>query len=437
MNVSEADSYKDNGYAWIVLFSCVLGCAIQEGIGIAYGVMVPSIQKELHLNAATVNFIGSMHLGICTIPAPAVMPLIRKFGFRIISFLGIIMFAMGLIVSGLYIKLWVLISFYGVISSIGMGMKYTVEQMAVNVYFDKRRLLANSLYLSGSPLGYFVSAPILTYIVENFGLSETFYFQCGAVVLNGILFCCIKTPNLDDTQQNSDNQASNSTMLNKTVLTNPSFLLFMLFEFLYSFNKLVPLFFIPTLLINKDFTPQQAALAVTIIGISNVTGRLALGLLDWMSANAIRMTVVFSFGCSMAVLIMKTHQTSLYMFYAACGLYGFSMGPILPLGPTCTVNLVGSEYGEFSTALGWNLAMDGLGSLIGIHVSWTFAPKLSCMNFISGPPTVGCIVDYFDKFDEALLLVSIMYAIGSITIIIAEVIRVKPNHLNQYRQISE
>ena len=111
-----------------------------------------------------------------------------------------------------------------------------------------------------------------------------------------------------------------------------------------------------------------------IIGISNLIGRLALGLFDWMPAHALTMTAIFSFGCSMAVLTMKTYQTSLCTFYAACSLYGFSMGPILPLWPTCTLNLVGSDYGDFSTALGWNLAMDGLGSLMGKYVSWTLAP---------------------------------------------------------------
>ena len=93
MSVAAKKDYKDKGYAWAVLVSCVLGCAIQEGIGMAYGVMVPYIQKEVNIDIATAELIGSLHMGICTIPSPLFMPMIKQFGFRTVSLLGIFLFA--------------------------------------------------------------------------------------------------------------------------------------------------------------------------------------------------------------------------------------------------------------------------------------------------------------------------------------------------------
>ena len=139
----------------------------------------------------------------------------------------------------------------------------------------------------------------------------------------------------------------------------------MFYKLIFSIVKLVPIFFIPTLLLQNNFTPEQGALSVTIVGVSSVAGRLAFGLTDSVSNHALKMTAGLSATTAVALAIMITHQTSLTWLYVSCSLYGFCFGPLLPLGPTCFANLVGTGYEEFSCAMSWNLAIAGLGDLTG------------------------------------------------------------------------
>ena len=66
MENTQSSDYKDKGYAWIVCISCCLGLAISEGIGQAYGVLIPEILSQSQTDMATVTLAGSLHLGTCT-----------------------------------------------------------------------------------------------------------------------------------------------------------------------------------------------------------------------------------------------------------------------------------------------------------------------------------------------------------------------------------
>ena len=94
----------DGGYAWIVCFCCFLGVAISEGVGQAYGVLIPDIANQLGSDMAPAVLAGSLHMGVCSIPAPLFVPLIKRFGFRITAVVGALIFAFGLLVCGLVTK---------------------------------------------------------------------------------------------------------------------------------------------------------------------------------------------------------------------------------------------------------------------------------------------------------------------------------------------
>ena len=171
--------YKDRGYAWVICLSCFWIQFICDGIGKAFGVLVPHIKANLNTSTATAGFIGSLHIGTSYCFGPVNNALAKRFGYRAVSMVGAVIVTGSLVASGLSSSPASLAVFYGVTAGVGICMLMTSGVMSLNQYFDKKRALANGVSTSGTSLGYFASAPILTYLLENGGLQETFYAEAA------------------------------------------------------------------------------------------------------------------------------------------------------------------------------------------------------------------------------------------------------------------
>ena len=113
----------------------------------------------------------------------------------------------------------------------------------------------------------------------------------------------------------------------------------------------------------NGFTPNQAALAVTVFGILSLIGRLLVGLID--SLSNLKILALLNIGCAGAIVMMITLQDSLTWVYIGCGLHGLCSGPMVTMGATCIANLVGIEYEKFSCVIGLDLMTTGFGIAIG------------------------------------------------------------------------
>ena len=171
--------HKDQGYAWVICLSCFWIQFICDGIGKSFGVLVPYIKADLGASTATVGFIGSLHIATSYCFGPINNALANLFGYRAVSLVGAFIVTSSLVASGLSSSPVSLAVFYGVTAGVGICMLITSGVISLNHYFDEKRALANGVALSGRSLGYFASAPILTYLLENGGLKETFYAEAA------------------------------------------------------------------------------------------------------------------------------------------------------------------------------------------------------------------------------------------------------------------
>ena len=162
------------------MFFCFWIHFIWDGIGKAFGVLVPYIKADLGASTATVGFIGSLHIATSYCFGPINNALANLFGYRAVSLVGAFIVTSSLVASGLSSSPVSLAVFYGVTAGVGICMLITSGVISLNQYFDKKRALANGVATSGTSLGYLASAPILTYLLEHGGLKETFYAE-GAV----------------------------------------------------------------------------------------------------------------------------------------------------------------------------------------------------------------------------------------------------------------
>ena len=131
-------------------------------------------------------------------------------------------------------------------------------------------------------------------------------------------------------------------------------------------------------------------------------------------------------------------QSCLVCVYVACGMYGLFSGPKVPLGLIGLANLVGTEYDLFSCAIGLNLFVYGFG-VMGMYETKIFSNLFIC-NFIfslcTGIPTMGCVIDYFNGFDEAFYITAIIFFTCALFNSLSELMRIKRNK-NEYQPIME
>ena len=430
----DESSYQDRGYAWVMCLVCTLGLAITEGVGTAYGVMVPTVIKEYATGTADSSLIGSLHIGIAMLGGPIFMYMTQAFGCRTTALSGLLVFGTGLLICTQSSTITTFALGYGVVSSVGMGMKIAAEYSAIKVYFDKRMTSASSIFKAGGPLGYLVAAPVLSLVLQQYGLQAALYVQLGTVAFNGFLYLFLfRLPkNQKQYQKNESSHEPETTLMQrlsagvkamflKSVVTNLAFAFKQASFFLFCFGCLVPALFIPLMLLKNGVQPTQAALALTILGVSNLVGRLSTICLDTYPSHALKICAASQVGCALAVGLMACKQTSLLTVYTACGLHGFFGGPLISSMPTCIDITVGKEEDKFKSAMGLIFSIYGLGVTLGITCAFNSSIRVLINMFSpAGPPAIGCLVDYWDGFEVPFYITSSLFVFAAILDVLSE-----------------
>ena len=145
---------------------------INDGIGMAFGVLVPHVQDRFSSSFASATFVGSLHIGMSYICSPVAVWIVsaassyRKVGATIVT--------ASLALSPLCKSIEHLTICYGLVAGCAISMVSIPALVILNKYFDKKRALANAIFYSGSSFGYFSSTPMLSSILTEYGLSAYF-----------------------------------------------------------------------------------------------------------------------------------------------------------------------------------------------------------------------------------------------------------------------
>ena len=119
---------KDKGFAWIICLACVLVAAVSDGVGSSIGVMTPQIRKLMKSSSGSTALAESLHIGLPYSMAPLIIMVVKKFGFRLTSVFGGVLFSASLFICGYLTTIPSLTLVYGVIAGIGRLILWTLLQ---------------------------------------------------------------------------------------------------------------------------------------------------------------------------------------------------------------------------------------------------------------------------------------------------------------------
>lgn len=144
---------------------------------------------------------------------------------------------------------------------------------------------------------------------------------------------------------------------------------------------IIPYFYIPDYMLMYNFTEQDGANLISIIGITNTLGMVGLGWLgDQPWVNVCKTYAVCLALCGLSIALMPLFVSSYVMMALLSVVFGLTFASTFSFTPIILVRLVSLD--DFTVAYGLCLLVQGIGSL-------------------TGPPLAGLMYDIGESWDSS------------------------------------
>lgn len=162
------------------IFSLILallaGClvfAVMQGIHDNYGIMLPGIVARSGIDYASVSFVIAVGQILYGATQPAFGMLAIKKSNAFVMLLGIILMAVGLIVSPFCNNLWSLLLFFGILLPAGTGaLCFGIVMGALApIIGEKKAAVASGIVQASAGIGDAIMSPLLQRLTDGFGVT--------------------------------------------------------------------------------------------------------------------------------------------------------------------------------------------------------------------------------------------------------------------------
>ena len=180
-------------------------------------------------------------------------------------------------------------------------------------------------------------------------------------------------------------------MLDQKLISNHSYLLYLLARIFGNLSLLVPNLYLPSMMKSKNISEIDASFAVAVIGASNGISRLMFGIVTAFPQHVIKINAVATLCLSIAISTLPLSTQPLH-FYMLAAFIGFWQAPLISLEISSMVHLVG---------------VDLLSSAYGI------CDMFYGITVLAGPAIVGGFVDYFQEYNKPFFMAASSFLVAS------------------------
>ncbi|XP_046378151.2 monocarboxylate transporter 14-like [Haliotis rufescens] len=411
----------DRGYAWVVLVTSWLQVVISGIFYYTTGVVNTALLENMQEGVVKTSWVGSTLYGTMMLTAPVTSSLTNVFGCRISAVVGGLLTLVGM-VAAFFAKSvdWVIVS-YGLTAGLGIGFLDTSANVINGHYFQKYLPLASGLQVSGGGSGMLIGAPLVRLLLDTFGLSGTFLLL-GAIGANTCVCGMMFRPSPHEQQAGTKTRETPGDLTNnlvdqeveeqpevrtsclqrlrstvsemRTVLSNVSFMLYVLSYTLWGFGESIIYVHLPNFAESKGTSQQNSAMLYTAMGITSIIARVLAGFAGNDPAIGVFMLHTGMLGVAGVLIMMCPLLASSFTLQLLfCSIYGiYSGGPVAFLNPII-VDLVGVK--QLATGYGMVNFIGGFGLLLG-------------------PPFAGFIMDVSGSYDVSFACSGSALVIGSL-----------------------
>jgi len=386
---------------WLIVLASFLCICVLDGTMYSFGEFLEPLVAEMKQSRGTISIAGSVQVAMSAFVAPLAGYLVKKKGARTICFAGAVTASFGLLLASFGSNLVGIYGGLSLLTGVGFGLMYIPAVVVVAETFTTKRSLAVGFALCGAGAGQIGMAPLVNFLVENWG------WRVGLQVLACVTIGCIglgllmkkRKRDVGGHQEGYEELAEiyeEEPCETKSITSKKHFMVFLvvtLADALAVMALYIPYSYLRPVAEAKGVASHISAILISSIGLGSVSGRLLAG---WMSdqpwCHPLFLTrAVISFSCSLPFLLAWVDH--LWMFIGLCMGFGFLTGKWIAATSPLIVSLLDIE--NLSQAFGLLTAVRGVASMVS-------------------PPLAGVLVEISSNPLHALYLSGILLMISGI-----------------------
>lgn len=407
-------------YGWklLAVFWVIIFTAFSFPLFGAASVVNPVMARDLHLDRSALGLAYGLFQWMVGLPAPLVAICINKKGVRFTAALGCLIIVAGALLMVFVVRTsWqVDVVFSGVIGFGALCAGVLGAQSCIGQWFVKRKARAITLVHTGSAIGGFVAAPLLTFVIARFGGNwrAGWWVIAGLSLFAAVLAIVFIKEKPADLGQVPDGEAAAaqspaaSSAAAKSVYKTPDDWTFgaafrrpaiwlILFASL-GISAGYPLFIAQGVdhLRDLGYSAPQAAFSISVMLISALAGQLIVILWgDLIEPRLIWAVASVVFGVGMMLALNAKGTAGLYLCAICLGVgFGASFA--------CLMTLPANYFGAKAYA-------SILGVLIAVGTTAGFA----------GPYLGGIVYDRYSSYAYAFYSVAVLCFLAAVAALFA------------------
>jgi len=368
--MTEARSF----YGWRLLTALAAVVAVNLGVTfVGAAVINAPMAKDLQLSRGTLGLGTTVYILVNGLASPLAARIINALGVRLTLCVGSAFTALGALLLATWVNQgWQFVTAYGLLLGLGCAFGALIPaQTCATEWFERRRVLALALVLTGSGLGGSISAPLMTRIIAmaDGDWRAGWYFVLAAGLSAGLVALffvrnrpsdCGQVPDGGGASAKlsraSDHTAGATSSVYRTrerwsvreAVRTPALWLISLAAVGESASSTAALAHAVPHLRDLGHTAAAAAAAMGLFSISTIAGKLSIGLLcDRIEPRNAWSLCITMMGVAIWLATQAHGAPAMFLF---TGMLGFGSGAAL----TCWHATVANYYGPgaFASILG-------------------------------------------------------------------------------------
>lgn len=351
----------DSTRSWVVAGVAFLAMFTAVGVGYAYGVLLPVLVSDVGIDPGVASGVFSVTILVFFLAGAPAGVLADRDGPRRVILAGAAATGGGLLLTSATSGSTALFVGHGVLVGAGMATTFVPLIAVVARVFDRQRVMAMSVAVSGIGVGTLVMAPLVAGLIDAVGWRRT-YAGLGMGTATVLLLCTLLLPGPAPTQHVS----AGEDPATRSVLRTRDFRLLYGAQVLLALALFIPFALLPAYALSSGVQPVAAAGLIGLLGLASVIGRLLLGVI------ARRLGVLTSYlGCYLLIgasFVLWLAPGAGYVLLAIFAVaFGVGYGGFVALLPAVVAELFGMA--RFGTLIGILYTANALGAGIGPWVA--------------------------------------------------------------------
>jgi len=358
--------------AWAVTWSAFAANFVTFGVLFSFGVYLTPIADEFGTTTGPVSGLFSAAVLVYYLAGAVGGRMGDRYGTRPVVAVGAVTIGIALWVAARADALWQLYVVFPIVG-IAVGCCYPPLIGAVGQRFERRRVLAIAIVLTGVGAGTWLVPSIARWLIDDRGWRGT--FEVWAIVTTAVILVAVvalgRTPRHD---------APHRPLRAAALTGNRSFVRLYVAVVLVSPGFYAPIAFLNDYAVDRSISEAAAAWLVGIIGGATVAARLAIGALgqrfDGLSQYRLSYWIMTA-----GLVLWLVSDGSYAALAAAAALHGIGWAVWVTAAPLVLTEWFGARdlggvLGAFYTGL-------GLGAMLGPAVSgfiideWGYRPAIA------------------------------------------------------------